>query len=267
METNQQTKFIAITGGSGAGKTWLADRLQRVLGTTAARLSLDDFYLDGSSLPPADRAKVNFDHPDAIDWPFFEGVLRNCCDGRSTRVPRYDFATHRRLPFAAHFMPAPLVLVEGLWLLWQPQVHELFDLIIFLECPAQLRLARRLARDVAERSRSEESVRAQFKKSVAPMHDRFVAPQARWADLTLTTPVSETGFNQLRELLERDLLRGVLPAGKEAREAITSRCFIEEKAMGARSCPGLSDFADGSPLLTTCGASGMNSRGASIHPD
>lgn len=188
-------------GGSGAGKTRLADRLQNALGTGAARLSLDDFYRDRSCLPQAARDEINFDHPDAIDWPLFEEVLRDCRAGRAVRTPRYDFATHTRRPVDGDFIPAPLVLVEGLWLLWQPQIHELFDLKIFLDCPVQLRLERRLARDVAERGRSPDSVREQFWKTVAPMHEQFVSPQAKWADLVLQTPLDETEFHQVRDKL------------------------------------------------------------------
>ncbi|HEV2437908.1 MAG TPA: uridine kinase [Verrucomicrobiae bacterium] len=209
---NHRIKFIAITGGSGAGKTWLAERVQYALGNAASRLSLDDFYLDRSSLPPAEREKINFDHPDAIDWPRFEKVLEDCRQGRSTRVPGYNFATHTRRPFCENFTPAPLVLVDGLWLLWRPHIHELFDLKIYLDCPAQLRLERRLARDGAERGRSEDSVRAQFWNHVAPMHDQFVASQAKWANLILQAPVGESGLRQLIGILKSELPGAALPA-------------------------------------------------------
>jgi len=207
-----QNKLIAITGGSGAGKTWLAGWLQRALGTNAACLSLDDFYLDHPTLPPEARAEINFDHPDAIDWPLFERVLDACRQGRSTQTPRYNFTTHTRLPFWDDFAPTPVVLVEGLWLLWQPQILERFDLKIYLDCAAQLRLERRLMRDVAERGRSADSVRMQFWKTVAPMHGQFVAPQAKWADIILRAPTDDRQLRELVEIIEMELLPNFTPA-------------------------------------------------------
>src|SRR5882757_905449 len=97
MKTEYSPKLIAIVGGSGAGKTWLTGRLQRVFGSQAVRLSQDDFYRDLRHLAPTARAKINFDHPRTLDWPELETVLRDCRDGRVTKVPKYDFTTHARL--------------------------------------------------------------------------------------------------------------------------------------------------------------------------
>jgi len=218
MKSAPPTRLIAIVGGSGAGKTWLADRLQQSWGGPAARLSLDDFYRDRSNLSPTRRAAVNYDHPRAIDWRLVEQVLRDCQAGRLTRLPRYNFASHARLQDQEQWMPMPVILMDGLWLLWRPAVRQLFDVRIFLSCATQLRLERRVARDSAERGRSPESVRDQFWKTVAPMHDRYVAPQARWADIVVTQPPSETEIQHLLGLLRtpqlavtRDLRRSPTP--------------------------------------------------------
>jgi uridine kinase len=213
MNARHPIRLIAIVGGSGAGKTWLADRLQHAWGNTAARLSLDDFYRDRSNLSPARRTAVNYDHPRAIDWQLVEQVLRDCHTGCLTRLPRYSFASHTRLHEQEQWMPMPVILMDGLWLLWRPSVRELFDLRIFLTCPTQLRLERRMARDIAERGRSPESVREQFWKTVAPMHDRYVAPQARWADIVVTQPPSEEEIQRLLELLRAPQL----PASRHTR--------------------------------------------------
>lgn len=208
-----QIKLIAITGGSGAGKTWLTGYLQNTLGAeNVSRLALDDFYRDLSQLPPALREQFNFDHPDTIDWLLFSQVLDDCRRGRPTRIPRYNFTTHTRVPFWDNFFPAPLVLVEGLWLLWQPRILEWFDLKIYIDCAAQLRLERRLMRDVAERGRSADSVRTQFWKTVAPMHDQFVAPQAKWADLVLRAPTDNRELEELVETIEMELLSNFTPS-------------------------------------------------------
>jgi uridine kinase len=197
MKNEHPTGLIAIVGGSGAGKSWLAERLQRVLGPEATRLSLDEFYQDRSHLPISRRARINFDHPRAIDWALVETVLCQCRAGRAARLPRYSFITHTRISQQVEWSPKPFVLVDGLWLLCRPRIRALFDLRIFLECPAQLRLERRLARDVAERGRTPDSIREQFWKTVAPMHNRYVAPQARWADAVVEQPPSEAELSRL----------------------------------------------------------------------
>lgn len=201
MKTKTPSRLIAITGGSGSGKTWLADQLQVLLGEITARLSLDDFYHDRSHLPSARRARLNFDHPRAIDWPCVERVLTDCKAGRATRLPRYDFATHTRVSNGVPWHPKPLVLMDGLWLLHRPAMRRLFDLSIFVDCPAPLRLRRRLKRDVAVRGRTPASVCRQFRETVAPMHRRFVQPQARWASLVLSSPCSEAGVHKLTDSL------------------------------------------------------------------
>ncbi|MGO8701323.1 MAG: uridine kinase [Limisphaerales bacterium] len=198
--------LIALAGGSGAGKTWLADRLQATLPVPATRISLDDFYLDQSHLPRRLRDRVNFDHPRAIDWRLAEAVLRACRDGCDVQLPRYSFRTHARLKNSKVLTPKAVILVDGLWLLRRPRLRRLFDLRIFVHCPGRLRLQRRLERDLAGRGRDEVSVRRQFQETVAPMHGRFVAPQAVWADLILRQPVDHKKVARLAGRIE-NLLR------------------------------------------------------------
>ena len=177
--------LAAIVGGSGSGKSWLADKLANALGRDAARLSLDDFYRDRSHLSMARRDRLNFDHPRAIDWPVLEKALRQILRGRATRIPCYDFGTHCRLARFKMLRPKRIVLMDGLWLLQRKSIRTLFDLSIFLDCSARIRLARRLPRDLRVRGRSDSSVRRQFRQTVQPMHVRHVAPQVRFADVVL----------------------------------------------------------------------------------
>ena len=195
------SRLVAIVGGSGAGKTWLTDRLERIFGEKAARLSLDDFYLDRSHLSAGRRALINYDHPRAMDWPAVEEVLQACRAGQSCRLPRYDFETHTRALRREIWRPQPLVLMEGLWLLLRPAIRSLFDLAIFVDCPAALRLQRRLNRDMAERGRCRASIQRQFRELVGPMHEMFVAPQARRADVILQQPLSDSEVHQLCDQL------------------------------------------------------------------
>jgi uridine kinase len=201
MKTATANRLIAVAGGSGAGKTWLVNQLCRVLGENACRLALDDFYRDRSDLPLARRARLNFDVPQAIDWSGAERVLRACQAGLPTRVPRYDFATYSRTDDMQSLLPRPIVLVEGLWLLRSTELRPLFDLKIYLDAPTPLRRSRRVSRDTTERGYSLESVERRIATSVLPMHDRYVAPQKRWADLVLAQPFREADVHRLAEAL------------------------------------------------------------------
>ncbi len=215
-EMQQRPKLIAIVGGSGAGKTCLAHRLQQELSPAASCLSLDNFYLDRGSLPLKKRENVNYDHPRAIDWQQFEFVLCACRGGKCAFAPRYNFATHTRMFHAETFLPTPVVLVEGLWLLVRPRVRSLFDFSIYLDCPAQLRLERRLERDAIERGREPNTVREQFWKTVAPMHERFVEPQMPLADVVFRHALDIAAIKNLAKAI-RDLA-----AEEKTRTAISS---------------------------------------------
>jgi uridine kinase len=202
MKLTQQPQLIALVGGSGAGKTWLAQRLQQTLDLPVTRLSLDDFYLDQSHLAPSARERVNYDHPRQIDWRLVETVLLGCLAGRTVQAPRYSFVTHTRQRTFKKVAPKPIVLVDGLWLLRRPRLRHLFDVRVFLHCPTRLRLERRLQRDLATRGRDGRSVRRQFNKTVAPMHKRFVAPQAKWAEVVLHEPLGQGEVDYLAALIE-----------------------------------------------------------------
>ena len=197
MNTETTSTMIALVGGSAAGKSWLSDRLRLEFGDEATSLSLDDFYCDRSRLKQSERAGINFDHPDAIDWPLFESVLRDLQDGVTAFTPRYSFASHTRLTEWKQSSPRPFIIVEGLWLLWPLQLRELFDLRVFLDCAESLRWERRLARDRDERGRTTDSIREQFWNVVAPMHERFVEVQKKWADLVIEQPITQVGLARL----------------------------------------------------------------------
>lgn len=201
MSTAPSHVLIAVVGGSGAGKGWLVSRLCQLLGDSACHLQLDDFYRDRSHLSPARRARLNFDVPHAIDWTWAARALRECRAGQATRVPRYDFATYSRLTAAPAWTPRPVVLVDGLWLLRPPAVRQLFDLAVFLDTPTALRHERRIARDVAERGYTADDVQDRLRTAVAPMHDRYVEPQKKYADVILAQPFEERELLNLADKL------------------------------------------------------------------
>jgi len=199
--------LVAIAGGSGSGKTWLADRLEKALAPNAARLSLDDFYRDRSHLSPARRARINFDSPRAIDWRAVEKVVRALARGRSARVPRYDFKTHSRQTGPRCVPARPILLMEGLWLLRRRSLRSLFQWRIFIDCPTRTRLRRRLRRDQTTRGRTEASIRAQFRTTVEPMHRLYVAPQSRYAHLV----IAKTCSPQQAQRLAQQIRAGIGP--------------------------------------------------------
>lgn len=174
-----------ICGGAGAGKSTLAGVVVGILeqlGIGVALLPFDDYYRDHGHLGIAERALVNYDHPDSLDLGRFSADLGDLADGRPVDVPVYDFTDHRRRPESRRLSPQPVVLTEGILLLATPDVRRLLDVAIFIDVPEDIRLERRIVRDVEERGRTPESVRAQFAATVAPMHERFVAPSAAHAD-------------------------------------------------------------------------------------
>lgn len=190
-------KTIAIVGGSGAGKTFLANKLKDEFRDAADIIRLDNFYRDLSCLEFSEREKTNFDDPSAIDWEEFRTVLETIMSGKDALLPLYDFCSHTRKQERFLFRTKPLVIFEGLWLIHEEWLRELFCFSIFVESSKEVRLDRRIARDVSERGRTVESVIAQFTAHVSPMHDKFVEPQKQFADFILTSPWSDKEWNQL----------------------------------------------------------------------
>ncbi len=200
----QKRKLIAIVGGSGAGKTWLANKIEQSLGQNATRISLDNFYRDRSHLSETRRNAINFDHPRAIDWPEVERALSSLAAGKRTRLPEYDFASHSRRENGAVVESKAVIIVDGLWLLRRPSLRRLFSCAIYLECPRTLCLRRRIQRDLTERKRDSASVRKQFLEHVLPMQERFVTSQKRWADIVVKK-IDQSKINDLTEQIKQSL--------------------------------------------------------------
>ena len=177
--------MIGVVGGSGAGKTTLVWGLADRLGADVSVLWFDEYYHDLVHLTPDERALVNYDHPDSLDVDLLGSHLDGLLAGRPAEVPVYDFTTHTRTGTTRRVDPRPVIVVDGILVLAFSVIRERLDVSVFVEAPAEVRLARRLDRDVRERGRTPESVRTQFAATVAPMHDAFVSPCRDLADLTL----------------------------------------------------------------------------------
>jgi len=179
--------LIGIAGGSGSGKTTLAAELARALGAErCAVLAQDHYYIDQSHRFDGDGGSVNFDHPSSIDFPLLASHLEILESGRGIDVPRYDFATHKRLALTERFEPVDFVIVEGTLILNDPLVRSRLGYKVFIQTAEALRFQRRLHRDTVERGRTPEGVWKQFSTQVKPMHDEFVEPSQQYADLVVS---------------------------------------------------------------------------------
>jgi uridine kinase len=183
---------IGIAGGSGSGKTTVAQTiLQRVGPDHISFLQHDAYYKDLSGLPPAQRAEVNFDHPNSLDNELLISQIQQLKRGEPVEVPIYDFSTHSRTDRTFKVQPRSVILVEGILIFAEVELREFFDVKIFVDTDSDLRFIRRLQRDILERGRTTESVIKQYLSTVRPMHLDFVEPSKRYADVI----IPEGGFN------------------------------------------------------------------------
>jgi uridine kinase len=182
------TRLIAITGGSGAGKTTVARALARQLGAGSIVIAEDDYYRCSSAIPDFDAATHNFDAPSAKEHALLRDHLALARSGEAFEKPVYDLVTHRRKPNVERIVHANWVIVEGLHLLAAPELNGLFDLSVFMHADEALRLGRRIVRDVESRGRTPRSVMAQFFTNVRPMHELHVEPQRAQADMVIVCP-------------------------------------------------------------------------------
>ena len=179
-------RILAIAGGSCSGKTRLANYTQKALGDEVCTIiRQDNFYKDLGGAAE-DAPLPNFDHPKAFEWEGLRDALSALKTGQAVDIPVYDFVTHRRKVETEWIDPKPLMLIEGILLLSQQILLPIFDQSFFIECSQDVRYERRLARDIAERGRTEESVHKQLSEQVTPMHIAYVEPSKKNADMIIT---------------------------------------------------------------------------------
>jgi uridine kinase len=183
---------IGIAGGSGSGKTTVAQEiLQRVGPERIAFLQHDSYYKDLSGLPPTQRADINFDHPHSLETDLLIQHIASLRDGKPIEVPIYDFSTHSRTSQTFTVQPRRVILVEGILIFTEATLRDMFDVKIFVDTDSDIRFIRRLERDIKERNRTTESVVKQYQSTVRPMHMEFVEPSKRYADVI----IPEGGYN------------------------------------------------------------------------
>jgi uridine kinase len=192
MSKRASPLVIAIAGGTGSGKTTVANViLGRVGANHIAYLPHDAYYKDLSDLPPAQRAEINFDHPNSLDTEMLIRHVQVLKENLPIELPVYDFKTHRRTSRTVPINPQPIIIVEGILIFVEAKLRQLFDVKIYVDTDPDIRFIRRLERDIAERGRTMESVIHQYLTTVRPMHQEFVEPSKRYADVI----IPEGGFN------------------------------------------------------------------------
>ncbi len=199
--------MIGVAGGSSSGKTTISERLVDMTGEHhLSRIELDSYYLDRSDQTLEQRSQANYDHPDAFDWPLLNDHLAALANGATVSVPIYDYAQHNRSGDTREVTPNRIVVVDGILVLYDRALRERFDLKIFVDTAADIRLIRRLQRDVAERGRTPDSVIDQYLTTVKPAHERFIEPSKRHADVIipeggLNRPALDVLLARVRELV------------------------------------------------------------------
>jgi uridine kinase len=177
---------IGVAGGSGSGKTTISSSIVEQIGKDhVALVEHDAYYREFGSLPLEERAKVNFDHPDSLETELLIEHVRSLIAGRAIEKPVYDFTTHSRLPHTVTVDPKPTIVVDGILVFVERELRELMDLKIYVDTDADLRILRRLQRDIEERDRTLQSVVSQYLSTVRPMHLQFVEPSKRYADIII----------------------------------------------------------------------------------
>jgi len=199
--------LIGLAGGTGSGKTTVANAIVKRVGEERiAILSHDSYYRDFVDLPKDILDRQNFDHPDSLESELLVRHLKALKQGMVVETPIYDFKVHRRAAESRRVEPRKVILVDGILIFAEPELRKLFDVRIYVDTDADIRLIRRLKRDIAERGRSVESVVSQYESTVRPMHMEFVEPSKRYADLIIpeggeNTVALDFLFARLRELL------------------------------------------------------------------
>jgi uridine kinase len=204
--------IIGVAGGTGSGKTTVTRKIEEAVGSgRVAVIPQDAYYLDLTHLDRDARRRTNYDHPDAFDTALLVRHLAEIKEGRPVDRPVYSFVEDNRLPQTVRVVPCPVVVLEGLFVLYEAAVRDLLDIKVFVDADPDVRFIRRLRRDTRERGRTTEAVIDQYLATVRPMHLQFVEPSKRWADLI----VPHGGHNEVALDVLATKIRSTLAGSQE----------------------------------------------------
>ena len=196
--------IIGIAGGTGSGKTTVVKRIAKALPPhCAAVVPLDSYYNDTTELTPEERAAINFDHPDALDWKLLTEHIKRLKNGEAIEQPTYSYIESNRQKETIHVEPKPVIIIEGIMALHYKKLRDMMDLKIFVDTDDDVRLIRNIRRDVVERGRTVDMVLDRYEKVLKPMHEQFIEPTKKFADLIIPWGGdNKTGIHILKTYIE-----------------------------------------------------------------
>jgi len=196
--------IIGIAGGTGSGKTTVVKHISRSLPPhCVAVVPLDSYYNDTTDLTPEERKAINFDHPDAFDWRLLTEQIRQLKNGEAIEQPTYSYIESNRQKETIHVEPKPVIIIEGIMTLHYKRLRDMMDLKIFVDTDSDVRLIRNIRRDVVERGRTVDMVLDRYEKVLKPMHEQFIEPTKKFADLIIPWGwENKTGIHILKTYIE-----------------------------------------------------------------
>ena len=196
--------IIGIAGGSGSGKTTVVKQIVKAPPPhCAAVVPLDSYYNDTTGLTPEERKQINFDHPDAFDWKLLTEQIKKLKNGEAIEQPTYSYIESNRLKETVHVEPKPVIIIEGIMALHYKKLRDMMDLKIFVDTDSDVRLMRNIRRDVVERGRTVDMVLEHYETAVKPMHEQFIEPTKKFADIIIPSGVdNKTGIHILKTYIE-----------------------------------------------------------------
>ena len=197
-----KTTIIGIAGGTGSGKSTFTNRLKAHFGDRITVMYHDSYYKPHDDLPFEERQQINYDHPDSLETDLLIQHIKALRAGHAVDCPTYDFAHHTRAKDIVHVEPSRVIIVEGILILQDPRLCDLFDIKIFVEADADERILRRVTRDIKERGRSLENIMEQYLTTVKPMHYLYVEPTKTLADIILNSGLNDVAFDIVKTKIE-----------------------------------------------------------------
>lgn len=200
----KKTYIIGIAGGTGSGKTTIANKIVKYLGKEVVFIQHDSYYRDLTHLTLKERQRVNYDHPDSLETELLLKHLRDLINKKTIKIPVYDFSQHNRSKETKICKPKNIIIIEGILVLFEEELRKLMDIKIFVETDADVRLGRRIKRDILERGRTLEFSLDQYLTKSKPMHEAFVEPSKKYADIIIPEGgENETAIDTLVHMIKR----------------------------------------------------------------